>query len=191
LTYSASNLPAGATFDPATRTFSWTPDYDQAGSYPAVVFSVADAAATDSKSITITVSDNSTPPGFFTVVPCRVLDTRWATGPFGGPALLAGVDRIFSIVTGACSIPASATAVSVNLTVTEATASGNVRLYQAGIPLPLVSTINYVPGVTRANNAIVPLSALGEMAVRCSQASGTVHFILDINGYFQGSASLE
>jgi hypothetical protein len=43
-----------------------------------------------------------------------------------------------------------------------------------------------VPGVTRANNAIVPLSALGDMAVHCSQASGTVHFILDVNGYFQG-----
>ena len=25
LTYSASDLPSGATFDPATRTFSWTP----------------------------------------------------------------------------------------------------------------------------------------------------------------------
>src|SRR5262249_570659 len=36
LTYSASNLPAGATFDPDTRTFSWTPTYDQAGSYPNV-----------------------------------------------------------------------------------------------------------------------------------------------------------
>jgi hypothetical protein len=24
------------------------------------------------------------------------------------------------------------------------------------------------------------------MAVRCSQASGTAHFILDVNGYFQG-----
>jgi PKD repeat protein len=33
LTYSADNLPTGATFDPATRTFSWTPDYGQASSY--------------------------------------------------------------------------------------------------------------------------------------------------------------
>ena len=40
-------------------------------------------------------------------------------------------------------------------------------------------------GATRGNNAIVPLSALGEMAVRCAQASGTAHFILDVNGYFQ------
>ena len=31
LTYWADGLPAGATFDPATRTFSWTMDFDSAG----------------------------------------------------------------------------------------------------------------------------------------------------------------
>jgi hypothetical protein len=76
----------------------------------------------------------------------------------------------------------------VNLTVTGATAAGNLRLYPAGIPLPLVSTVNYIAGATRGNNAIVPLNALGEMAVRCAQASGTAHFILDVNGYFQADA---
>jgi hypothetical protein len=29
------------------------------------------------------------------------------------------------------------------------------------------------------------VSALGEVAVRCDQSSGSVHFILDVNGYFQ------
>jgi len=48
-----------------------------------------------------------------------------------------------------------------------------------------VSSINYVAGQTRANNAIAPLNGLGELAVRCSQASGTAHFILDVNGYFE------
>jgi hypothetical protein len=185
LTYGASNLPTGAIFDAGTRTFSWTPGYDQAGTYAAVVFTVADALAVDSESITITVDDNPTPPGFFTVVPCRVLDTRKPDDPYGGPALVAGSDRTFTIA-GQCNIPSTAVAVSVNLTVTQPSAGGNLRLYPAGIPLPLVSTINYAPGQTRANNAIVPLSAEGEMAVRCGQASGTVHFILDVNGYFQG-----
>ena len=185
LTYSASNLPPGSTFDPATRSFSWTPTYAQAGTYAGVLFTVADAKATDSETITITVTDNPTPPGFYTVIPCRVLDTRGSPGPLGGPALVAGADRTFTIA-GQCDIPATALAVSVNVTVTDATAAGNLRLYPAGIPVPLVSAINYAPGVTRANNAIVPLSELGEMAVRCSQASGTAHFILDVNGYFQG-----
>jgi len=42
LTYAASNLPEGATFDPTTATFSWTPGYHQAGSYTDVEFSVTD-----------------------------------------------------------------------------------------------------------------------------------------------------
>jgi aspartyl/asparaginyl beta-hydroxylase (cupin superfamily) len=62
LTYSASNLPSGATFTPSTRTFSWTPTYDQAGSYTAVLFTVSDGTATDSESITITVNNMNRAP---------------------------------------------------------------------------------------------------------------------------------
>ena len=55
LVYSAANLPGGASFDPSTRTFSWTPRYDQAGSYPNVHFEVSDGNLTDSENISITV----------------------------------------------------------------------------------------------------------------------------------------
>ena len=55
LTYSASNLPSGASFDASSRTFSWTPTYDQAGTYTNVHFEVSDGHLTDSEDITITV----------------------------------------------------------------------------------------------------------------------------------------
>jgi hypothetical protein len=61
LTYSASNLPSGATFTPSTRTFSWTPTSSQAGTYPNVRFTVSDGSLTDYENITITVSTSSTP----------------------------------------------------------------------------------------------------------------------------------
>ncbi len=35
------------------------------------------------------------PTSFYTVAPCRVFDTRNAAGPYGGPALAAGVSRTF------------------------------------------------------------------------------------------------
>jgi hypothetical protein len=57
LTYSASNLPVGATFDPATWTFTWTPSQSQAGVYTGVRFQVSDGLMTDYEDITITVSD--------------------------------------------------------------------------------------------------------------------------------------
>ncbi|MBI2459338.1 MAG: cadherin-like domain-containing protein [Parcubacteria group bacterium] len=62
LTYSASNTPAGASFNPATRTFSWTPTFTQAGSYPWVNFSVSDGNLTDSEAITITVNNVNRAP---------------------------------------------------------------------------------------------------------------------------------
>ncbi len=54
LTYSASNLPQGASFDSGTQTFPWTPRYDQAGVYT-VHFEVTDGELTDTEDITITV----------------------------------------------------------------------------------------------------------------------------------------
>jgi hypothetical protein len=120
---------------------------------------------------------------FYTVTPCRAVDTRDPL--LGGPSpVAAGADRV-STLAGACGIPLTAKAVSLNLTVTQPTASGNVRLYPAGTSLPLASTINYPAGQTRANNAIASLSALGQVAIRCSQPSGTAHVVLDVNGYFE------
>ena len=53
-------------------------------------------------------------------------------------------------------------------------------------PAPTVSSINYVAGQTRANNAVVPLNASGAMAAFVGQPAGTtVHLIVDVNGYFQ------
>jgi hypothetical protein len=59
LTYSATNLPSGATFNSATRQFSWTPGYSQAGTYANVQFTVTDSGTPQlsaSESITITVN---------------------------------------------------------------------------------------------------------------------------------------
>ncbi|MDO8647761.1 MAG: LamG-like jellyroll fold domain-containing protein [Candidatus Diapherotrites archaeon] len=63
LTYSASNLPSGATFNSSTRAFSWTPTTTQAGTYSNVNFSVSDGQASDSEAITITVNSETPPTG--------------------------------------------------------------------------------------------------------------------------------
>ena len=60
LAFSAADLPAGATFDPNTRTFAWTPSAGQVGTH-AVILSVSDGEATDSETITITVVESSAP----------------------------------------------------------------------------------------------------------------------------------
>ena len=123
---------------------------------------------------------------FFSLNPCRVLDTRGAANSLslGGPPLAAGTERQVRML-GLCGVPATAQAVSVNLTVTAPTTAGNLRLYPAGAQLPETSTINYAAGQTRANSAVVALSATGDLAIRSTQQSGVVQLVLDVNGYFE------
>ena len=121
---------------------------------------------------------------FYTVNPCRVLDTRNPTGPYGGPAMSANSSRTFAFG-GQCGIPTTAKAAFVNVTVTGGTAGGTLRLYPGGTSTPLASTINYGAGQTRANNQAAPLGSAASLAVRCDQSSGNVQVIIDVNGYFQ------
>jgi hypothetical protein len=124
-----------------------------------------------------------TGPGLFTLTPCRLVDTRDPAGPLGGPALAAGATRVFTVI-GQCGIPPGAKAISANITVTQPTAAGHLILFPGGTP-PGVSTINFKADQTRANNAIAPLSATGALSVTDGQGTGTTHFILDVNGYFE------
>jgi hypothetical protein len=126
------------------------------------------------------------PADFYTVTPCRLVDTRNTAGPAGGPALYPGATRTFPLTAGACGVPYTATAVSVNVTVVGATARGYLTLYRGDTTSPpLTSNINFSAGQTRANNAIVLLATnVGTINVKNGSA-GAVHFVLDVNGYFQ------
>ncbi len=123
--------------------------------------------------------------GFYTLTPCRVLDTRNPTGPYGGPSLAAGAERVF-VVAGQCGIPASARSISANVTVTQSTnGPAFVTVSQGDLSSPGASTMNYSAGQTRANRAVIALGASGDVRVKCGQASGTTDLLIDVNGYFQ------
>ena len=116
----------------------------------------------------------------YTVTPCRVFDTRVTA-----PALASNATQTVA-VTGVCGIPSSAKAVAINMTAVGPGGMGWLTVFPADAALPATSTLNYAPGKTRANNAIVPLSTLGELKVfnYNSNASAT-HFIIDIVGYYE------
>jgi hypothetical protein len=122
---------------------------------------------------------------FVAVTPCRMVDTRNAPGPYGGPKFTAGEGRNFDLnnhptCTG---IPAGVDAYSLNFTVTGTDGAGFLAAYPTGSPFPGVSTLNYT-GVNDqiANAAIVPAGTGGSIHVDAG-VSGT-HVIIDINGYF-------
>jgi hypothetical protein len=140
-------------------------------------------AANDSDTDTALVS---MPTQFFTTTPCRVVDTRaGSAAPIGGPALVARLTRRFTLA-GHCGIPSSAQAVALDVTVTEAGAAGNLRLFPAGLSVPLFTVVSYRQGQTRGSNTVVALSADGEIAAYVAQAARTkVHVIIDVSGYFE------
>jgi hypothetical protein len=124
---------------------------------------------------------------FYTVTPCRLLDTRSPVGEYGGPALASGAVRSY-VVAGRCGVPLGADAVSVSLTVVSPTSNGHLRLYATGSARPDTASINYSAGQTRSNNAIVALGgsgSLGTLDVYVAQGSGTVHLVVDVVGYFR------
>jgi len=66
LAYTTSTLPDGAMFDPVTKKFTWTPGFDQAGSYP-ITFTVTAAGMSVSQTVQITVNNVNRPPFLDTI----------------------------------------------------------------------------------------------------------------------------
>ena len=154
---------------------------------PSVVNVASVAGGGETNTANDSASDPTTIGGslFFTLTPCRILDTRNANGALGGPVLAPGQQRIFT-VTGACGIPSDAAVLSVNVTMTGSTASGTIQLFAGDAPAPGASVLSFAPGNTRADAAVVAMSSdgAGTIAIRNTSA-GTVHVILDVNAFFR------
>jgi hypothetical protein len=87
-------------------------------------------------------------------------------------------------VTGRHGIPADATAVVLNVTVTEPTGAGYVTVYPCGTDTPGTSNLNYTPGQTIANTVIAKIGTDGKI---CIYTSTTTHLVIDLNGYYTGT----
>ncbi|MCE7957561.1 MAG: hypothetical protein DYH06_06430 [Acidobacteria bacterium ACB2] len=123
---------------------------------------------------------------FHTLAPCRVLDTRWATGPFGGPALAALAERTWRLAAAGCGVPATAKAVAMNVTVVTPAAAGFLTLWPSDTGRPLTSTINFRAGGVRANNVVVKAAGDGQASLSAFNGSGgSVHVLVDVTGYFE------
>jgi hypothetical protein len=111
-----------------------------------------------------------------TVRPLRVLDSRIGTGGVTGRLVPGRTVRL--------QLPASiadgATAAAINLTATDALSPGHLRAWRCGDAKPSTSNVNYVPGHSVPNLAVV---GLGDGAV-CLTASSAVHVVGDLTAVF-------
>lgn len=114
------------------------------------------------------------------VAPARLVDSRSGTGTTRGP-FGAGESRDVQVA-GVAGVPAGATAVVLSLTGTGATATQTfVNAFPGGTSLPATSDLNLLRGETRANLAVVPLSADGRMTLY--NQAGTTQVVADVLGY--------
>jgi hypothetical protein len=87
-------------------------------------------------------------------------------------------------VAGTNGVPADATAVSLNLTVTNPRAAGFLTAYPCDVDRPLASNLNFRSDNTVAGAAIVPIAADGTV---CVYTSSDTHLIIDVMGSFSGA----
>jgi alpha-tubulin suppressor-like RCC1 family protein len=106
--------------------------------------------------------------------PARVLDTRTTGGALG-----AGATRVLDL---SSRVPATATAVTFNLTGASATANTFVTAMPAGAARPIASSLNLVPGQVTPNLVTVALSADKKIALY--NHVGSTHLIVDLAGYY-------
>jgi len=81
------------------------------------------------------------------------------------------------------SVPASATAVALNLTVVDPVAQGYVTVWPCGVPRPVASNVNFPSGSRIANNVIAPIGAGGKV---CIYAHAGTDVVVDVAGWFPG-----
>jgi len=109
------------------------------------------------------------------VTPTRLVDTR--NNAAVGPYYVLPVK-----VTGVAGVPADATAVFVNVTVTEPQTSGYLAVYPSGDPIPATSNLNFVKNLTVPNLALAEVGGDGTISIQ-NVGPGTAQVIVDIQGY--------
>lgn len=114
-------------------------------------------------------------------LPFRLLDTRTTIG--GHHAKLKAGQTLELAVPLDRATGVKPVAVTVNVTVTDATANSFLTVWDSDFSRPTASTINFRAGDTRANLATVPVSS-DTQTISIANAAGSVNVIVDITGFY-------
>ena len=122
---------------------------------------------------------------YASLVPGRLMETRSGLSTIDGLFNSMGIREGGSVtklkVTGRHGIPADASAVVLNVAVTETAGPGFITVFPCGSDIPTAANLNYGTGTTIPNSVIAQVSASGEV---CIYTSNTTHLVVDANGYF-------
>jgi PKD repeat protein len=160
--------------------------YAATGAYT-VTLTVTDTSgltATASQLVQVSAAPLTANENYFSLPPCRLLDTRNSGGPLGDGQSLVGT------ATGLCGVPATAKALSVVVTALSPTNSGWIGFFpgdQTWVPSPTHYTIRFAPATSpRSNDEILRVAANGTVGIGVSfgGTAGQVQVLVDVDGYF-------
>lgn len=153
--------------------------------------SVADPTRTATAIVTLQSGTPSNGLRFVSLPPCRVMETRpeynfeGRTGAFGPPFMSAGTTRTLALPqSNVCSIPATAKAFVVNVTLVPRGAVDYVTVYPGGDSRPEFFTVRSPDGQIVANSAIVKAGPNGTIQV---YTTSNTDILIDISGYMTDS----
>ncbi|MFE6834286.1 PKD domain-containing protein [Streptomyces sp. NPDC057705] len=156
--------------------------YAKSGVYTVKVSLVDGSGVRGTNQIVVQTAGNEFTPH----APTRLLDTRAGIGGAAKKVPAFGTARIK--VGGAAQIPAGVTAVALNVTVTNPSKDGHVRVYAEGGEVPTTSNVNYTPGQTVPNMVIASVGQNGYVDIY-NHGAGELDLIADVTGYFSKSAA--
>ncbi|HVG11212.1 MAG TPA: PQQ-dependent sugar dehydrogenase [Thermoanaerobaculia bacterium] len=162
----------------STKSLTFGHTYVNPGIYTATL-RVRDNHFAFSTPDTVTIHAPAGPLDFFTVVPCRLVDTRSS-----GPALAGGSTRSFTGV-GACGIPATAQVIAANVTAINPSSAGYLQISPGGTPATYTAVLNFNARQTRTNNALILLGTDGDFLVVAGLPTGSVQLTVDVVGWFE------
>ncbi|MEU9143986.1 hypothetical protein [Streptomyces sp. NPDC048349] len=119
--------------------------------------------------------------GYTSLSPTRFVDTREGQGTAKGQVVGQGSFGVQ--VAGVGGVPKGATAVSLNVTVTNPREAGHLTVHPSGQAAPTASNLNFTAGQTVANSVIVPVGPDGRITVRNGSWQGT-DVVIDVNGFY-------
>ena len=168
------------TWDTGTQSVPFTHEYSAVGVYDITV------TASDSYGDVVANGGETETAGsdYVAYGPTRILDTRYGTG---APKAKVGAHGTVHLNIIGGSIPDTATAVVLNVTVTNPTQSGYITAYPDGGARPTASNVNFVAKQTVPNQVIATIGDDGKIALY-NGSTGTVDLIADISGYFSASS---
>ena len=121
--------------------------------------------------------------GLGAVSPRRLADSR---SSLSLTRFSAGTTNYLTIA-GHAGVPSNATAVMLNMTVTNPAGAGFLRAWPCGQTMPDTSNVNYSDRQTVANGALLSLGAGGKL---CFQATTALDLIVDVMGWQGNGGSL-